>query len=261
MRIAVLFLFLLLPVLAGAQLIQSIPCQARFITVDDLGNVYLVRNNNTLTRYNADGDSSAFYGRIINGDIGAVDATNPLRVLVYYPQYSRIIVLDRMLTQKADIDLRRLRLYNAPVIANSTDGNIWVYDPFNARLHKINDQQEEISVSNDLRQQAGFVPDASFMIERDRKLYLCDSSSGILVFDQYATYINTIPIIGLTQLQIFGEQLVYPTSDSLTAYNLQSFTEKKILIPGTPDLLQCLMARGRFYLLYADRLELWKMRE
>lgn len=267
MRIAVVLFYLLLPVFAGAQLVQTIPCSARFITVDDLGNVYLVHNNNTLTRYNSDGDSSAFFGRVLNGDIGAVDASNPLRVLVYYPQYSRIVVLDRMLSQKADIDLRRLQLYNAPAIAGSADGNIWVYDPFNARLHKINEQQEEVSVSNDLRQSAGFAPNATFMTERDRKLYLCDSARGILVFDQFATYINTIPITGLTGLQVFGEQIVYQAIDSLTAYNAHNFSEKKISIPMPASygsdirLLQCMMSRGRLYVLHFDRLDIWKIPE
>ncbi len=63
-------------------IIREIPMKARLMTVDELGNVYVVRDNNALVRFNEKGDSSAFYRSVQNGDIGAVDASNPLRVVV-----------------------------------------------------------------------------------------------------------------------------------------------------------------------------------
>ena len=146
------------------RLIRSLALDARMITMDELGNTYAVRNDNTLIRYNNLGDSTGFYRSVLNGDIGMVDATNPLRVLLYYPAFSTAVLLDRMLTQKAEIDLRRRQITAATAVALASDGNLWVYDPFKAQLLKLDERGEIIRNSNDLRQQLSFVPNPQFLL-------------------------------------------------------------------------------------------------
>src|SRR5882757_5717359 len=77
--------------------VKAIPISARSLASDELGNVYVVKNDNSLIRYSQNGDSTAFYKSISNGDITTVDASNPLRVLLYYAPFSKVVVLDRML--------------------------------------------------------------------------------------------------------------------------------------------------------------------
>src|ERR1700754_3885044 len=81
---------------ATAQELQkAIPADhARFMTTDELGNVYLVRQDNGLIRYNNNGDSTGNFRSIQNGDLEWIDATNPLRILLYYPAFSKVILLD-----------------------------------------------------------------------------------------------------------------------------------------------------------------------
>lgn len=241
------------------QVIRIMPMQARLFNIDESGNIYIVRADNTLTRFTDAGDSSAFYRSITNGNIGTVDATNPLQVTVYFPDFSKAVILDRMLTPKADIDLRKLNITSPTAVANSADGMLWVYDPFNARLRKVDEELNIRTESNDLRQQISFVPAPNFMVERDRRLYVCDSANGILIFDQYATYINTLPIYGLKYLQAFGQQIVYRQGDTLHSYNLESFRDKIMLLPqsNTP-ILQAAFGRNALYVLYADKLILFR---
>ena len=75
------------------------------MNVDDLGNVYVVRSNNSLVKFTETGDSSTFYRSVLNGDIGSVDVTNPLRVVVYSPSYAKVILLDRMLAPTNELVL------------------------------------------------------------------------------------------------------------------------------------------------------------
>ena len=93
---AIIFLACLWAVFCGKsfaqnafRVIRNIPVQARLLAVDELGNSYVVRVDNTVFRFNENGDSTGFYRSTLNGDIGTVDATNPLRILLYYPDFSK----------------------------------------------------------------------------------------------------------------------------------------------------------------------------
>lgn len=254
------FLFLLSasPRFAVSQPIASqkiIPVAARLMTVDELGNVYIVRNDNTLLRYNEQGDSTGFYKSILNGEIGAIDATNPLRVLVYYPAYAKVLVLDRMLAPKNELDLRKINLANATAIASSADGTIWVYDRFNARLKKVDDRLKEMVQSNDLRQELQSVPNPVFAIERNWKTYLCDTAKGIYIFDRYGSFVILLALYNVHQLQVIGSTLIYRVGDSLYSWDQEKIKEERIPIPHPEkNILSAMPVREKLYVLYANEL-------
>jgi len=238
--------------------IKSIPMQARMMTVDELGNVYVVKKDNSLVRYTEKGDSSGFYRGVLNGDIGQVDARNPLRVVLYYPAYSRVILLDRMLAIKNELDLKKLNIYTTAFVAAAADGDLWVYDLFNARLIKVSEQLDIVTQSNDLRQQVDKVPTPSFLVEQNRKVYVCDTAEGIYTFDQYGSYINTLTLYGIKYLQVIGSQLVYRHGNKLLSYDVQKITTKEMLIPGG-QVINAAISRDVLYVLYADKLVLYQL--
>lgn len=244
------------------KVIKSIPMDGRIMNVDDLGNVYVVRSDNSLVKYTDVGDSLTFYRSVLNGDIGSVDVTNPLRVVVYYPSYAKVILLDRMLAPKNELDLKKIHIVPNATVALSADGNLWVYDKFNARLLKIDENMQQVGESNDLRQQIAEVPEPSYMVERERKLYLCDTINGIYTFDQYGTYINTLTLYGVQQLQVYGTQLVYRHADTLKSYDLRKTTGNELILPHRDiPIITAALGRHTLYVLYADVLILFRMPE
>jgi len=254
---------------AGAQtgfvpkLIASRPITARTMTTDELGNIYAVLTDNTLARYNERGDSTGFYRSALNGEIGTIDATNPLRLLLYYPGFNKVQLLDRQLALKAEIDLRPLHIYSPTAVATASDGNIWVYDPFNARIIKFDESGRQIMEGIDLRQQLPFVPQAQFLLERDRRLFLCDTLQGILVFDQFATYLTTLPFKGVCELQVFGQQLVFKDGAVLRRYDMQDLRDEQLPLPdleGAPPLEASLTQRI-LTIRYAKQLAIFSWQE
>ena len=84
---------------------------------------------------------------------------------------------------------------------------------------------------NDLRQQLSELPKPSVLIERDRRVYMADTSLGLLIFDQYGTYLNTLSLFGLHKMQIVGSQIIYQKANQLIAYDFEKFMETQIPIP------------------------------
>lgn len=239
--------------------IRSFLTDARLVTMDELGNTYIVRNDNVLIRYNNFGDSTGFYRSALNGDIGMVDATSPLRILLYYPAFSKIILLDRMLAMKAEIDLRRRQILSATAVALASDGNLWVYDPFNAKLLKLNEAGEIVRSSNDLRQEINFVPNPKFMLERNRRVYVSDTAQGILVFDQFSSFINTLPIKGVSRLQAYDEQLIYLRGSTLHSYDMKRFGAQEYALPNPEDsIVDAAIGPGTLSVLYQKKLAIYE---
>lgn len=235
--------------------VASRPMAARRIYADELGNIYAIQKDNTFARYNAAGDSTGFYRSALNGQLGTADVSNPLRILLYFPAFNKIQILDRQLALLAEIDLRPLRFFSVSAVATASDGNIWVYDPVNARLVKLDETGARKLESNDLRELLSFVPRGTALLERDHRLYLSDTSKGILVFDQFATYITTLPFTQLRSVNVVGHQLVFLKGDTLQRYNMQDFQENELPLPkGDAPVLDARVTQRALVVLYADRL-------
>lgn len=258
------FVFLLLSALLlyssgraqAFQVIRSVPVKAGILEVDELGNAYVVRKDNALIKFNESTDSVANYISIANGEITDVDVTNPLRVMLYYAGFAKLVLLDRMLAPKNELNLRKLNQLNIQVIAVSAEGNLWVYDQFSATLNKLDIELNYMVRGNDLRQQLDELPQPGYLTERDRRVYMVDTAQGIHVFDQYGSYINTLPIKGVSKLQVVGTQLIYRKGAELISYDFSKFNETSMPIPEVPgsDILQAAYCRNVLYVLYSDRL-------
>ena len=58
-------------------------------TVDNLGNIYILGKDNQLRKLSPQGDSLAVFNDVRRfGRIASIDVTNPLKILVYYREFS-----------------------------------------------------------------------------------------------------------------------------------------------------------------------------
>ena len=62
------------------------------------------------------------------GKLSTIDVSIRLRYLLYYKDFSTIVVLDRLLAIRNTIDLRKQNIFQVNAIAQSYDNNIWLFD-------------------------------------------------------------------------------------------------------------------------------------
>jgi hypothetical protein len=150
-------------------------------SVDNLGNIYVINNDNQLKKLSPRGDSLAVFNDVRRyGKIGSIDVTNPLKILVYYRDFTTIIELDRFLNIINTIDLRAQNILQAKAVGLAYDNNVWVFDELDARLKKIGDDGTLQDQTTDFRQRFDSVPDPLSVLERDGLVYLYDSTKGFI---------------------------------------------------------------------------------
>src|SRR6478609_378459 len=134
------------------KLIQMIKGDVVDFAVDNLDNVYVLASTDQLKKYNASGDSVAVFNNVKKfGKISTIDVSNPLKVLLYYKDFSTIVVLDRLLAIRNTIDLRQQNIFQVNAIGQSYDNNIWLYDEGDSKLKKIDDNGKVLLETADFR--------------------------------------------------------------------------------------------------------------
>ncbi|MDB5190643.1 MAG: hypothetical protein JWQ96_206 [Segetibacter sp.] len=197
-------------------------------TTDNLGNIYIISPTNQIKKINEKGDSIAVYNDVRRyGKLYSVDATNPLKTLAYYRDFSTLIVLDRLLNVRNTIDLRQQNIFQVKVACISYDNNVWVYDEADSKIKKIDETGKILLESNDLRQVFDNVPSPEYIYDRDGQLYLYDPKKGLYTFDYYGGFKSKVALLGIQDFQVFDK-------NTITGSDSTSFLMYK---PGTLQLL------------------------
>ncbi|HEX2533821.1 MAG TPA: hypothetical protein VHK69_08805 [Chitinophagaceae bacterium] len=199
---------------------------------DNLGNLYLITPRDQLIKLNEAGDSVASYNLVRRfGKLHAIDVTNPLKILLFYKDFSTVVILDRVLSVRATLDLRRQNILQAGAIGLSYDNNIWVYDALENKLKKVDENGTLLLQTPDFRTvfEKGLNPHQ--IIDKDNSVYLYDSTAGLMIFDYYGTFRKRLPLTGWKALRI-ADRLVFGISGrALHAYNPVTHVQERAPFP------------------------------
>jgi len=201
---------------------------------DNLGNIYIIDAGNQLKKLGPRGDSLAVFNDVRRyGNIAAIDVTNPLKILVYYRDFTTIIELDRFLNIINTIDLRKLNILQARAVGLAYDNNIWVFDELDAKLKRIADDGSLVDQSTDFRQLFDTVPDPVSIRDRDGLVYLYDPARGVYIFDHYGTLKTHLDFSGWKDFEVIGKNLLGRDNEKFYRYQPGTLSMKEEPIPAS----------------------------
>jgi hypothetical protein len=262
-----LFILLLLSTTGYAQTTDSVPmqlvkeykCNATDFSVDAMGNLYLVTKNNQLKKIKENGDSIAVYNLSKRyGKLHYIDASYPMKLLLYFKDFSTIITADRLLQVTNTIDLRKDNIYQVQALTSSYDGQFWFYDEQEAKLKKINNQGKITQQTVDLRQVLQQLPTPQKIIENDNLLYVCDSLMGVYVFDYYGALKNSFPLKNYTNLFIYNQIIYAVQNNCIVKYTIATKNIQLLQLPKMPIILKTVIAAGNIYFLHKNGILVYK---
>lgn len=239
-------------------LIKSITLDVKDFETDRLGNVYVVSKTNQLYKYNAEGVLLSTLNYKYLGQITHVDATNPLEIYVFYKELNLVVFLDNNLAYRGELNLTNAGIGQAAAIGRSYDNGIWVFDLADLQLKQLTKAGDVLQLSGNVKQYIATNSTVNFLYDNDNRVFVNDSSNGILVFTIFATYIKTIPIKGCKEVKVIGDELFYWDQTTLRKYNLKSFTTTRIPLPPQLIFTDLSIEQNRLFLFSENKIQIYK---
>lgn len=180
-----------------------------YSTKDNLGNWYFVDSLFSIKKYRQDGKLLANYDNTRFGDVTSIDATNPFQVFTFYQPQQKVIQLDNTLNEIVAINLQNFDLYDVRVACRSNDNQLWVFDAYRYQLIKKSIQGETIVESIPIETYIGKSILPTFLIERNNKVFIGVENYGLLVFDNFGKYLQTILLSNAKNFKIDDEFILF----------------------------------------------------
>ncbi len=202
-------------------------------TADNLGNLYIISKNNQLKKLNPKGDSMGVFNDVRKyGKLSFIDATNPLKTILFYRDFRTIVVLDRLMNIINTIDLRKQNVFQVRAVAPSYDNNVWVFDEQESKVKKIAEDGKVLSETADLRLVLDEAPVPVSMFDQNGFVYLYDPNKGMYIFDYYGAQKSKLPLLNWTDVQVVGNTILGRKDGNLVVYESGSLQLKEAVLPA-----------------------------
>jgi hypothetical protein len=202
------------------------------VAMDNLDNLYIISGTGQIKKLNGAGDSVAIYNQAKNfGKIFSIDVSNPLKLLLFYKDFSTVVILDRFLANQSTLDLKKISVLNPSAIGNSYDNNIWVYDEYDNKLKKIDEKGNKLLETADFRTVFGQSISPQKILNDNGLVYLADTANGVFVFDNYGSFKKKIPIKNWQTITVANNTIVSTRNELITVFNSSTQLQNQKRIP------------------------------
>lgn len=241
------------------ELIKSINTKANAITTDRFGNFYCY-GEYKLTKFDINGNKLNEFEDYKSGKITYVDATDPLKTLVYYEDFMVLKVLDKTLSELSSLSLTDLGFFSINTIAHARDGNFWVFDNANFKLKKIDENGDMLYESESFNMLFNTAVQPVQILDYERTLYLNDPKKGIYFFDRFGAYQKMLPLLGVDNVQIIQTMILYFKDGNINSYSPVTLETKSFELPKIGQkIIDAQLQKDRMYILETNKLSLYKV--
>jgi hypothetical protein len=232
-------------------------------TVDNLNYIYLFTPSGQLKKLKPNGDSMAVFNDVRRyGKVYSIDASNPLKVLIYFKDFGTVVVLDRLLGRRDILDLRRLGLYQVKAIGLAYDNGYWVFDEQEGKLKHLNDAGAIIDQFTDFRILFDSMPSPQVITDQNKNLYLYDENRGIYIFDYYGAFKKRVPYTGWKDFTVVNNIVFGRNDNKLFRYDVTGLRLQEYPIgKNMQDALKIKITPDYLYVLRPDKLEVYSYRK
>ncbi|MEM1219877.1 MAG: hypothetical protein AAGH79_13245 [Bacteroidota bacterium] len=190
-----IFIFLVMNIGTVQAQVEPAPLASsiEILEMDRLGQLYLVNDKQEVLKYSRNGQLLARYSNFQLGAVGTLDASNPFAILVYYPNFQKAIILNRNLTEVSLFDLQEFGFWEVPTVALASDNNIWLVDPLDNILIKVDAQGNRIVQSANILQQTGLSPGILRIREAEQSVWLSTDQHFLWQYDVFGQWVQKLP--------------------------------------------------------------------
>jgi len=241
------------------QLIQEFTTKGNAIATDNFGNLY-VYGDYKIVKYNNEGVKLNEFEDYQSGKISYVDASNPLKTLLYYEDFMVMKVLDKTLSELLSYSLNKFNLYSINAIAYSRDDNFWFFDNVNFKLKKFDENGGLMYESENFNMLFDTTVQPIQIINFGSDLYVNDPHQGVFIFDRFGTYQKKIPLTNIKSIQILQNKIIYFKDGDLYSYNRKDFSNNVVSLDKLDkEIIAVQIQKDRLYVLSKNKVSIYKI--
>jgi hypothetical protein len=229
-----------------------------FLGTDVYGQIYMV-NDAELMKHDAQGNFKQKYVNNRLGNIGAIDATNPLKILVFYRESNALVFLDHNLIEiTGGLDIYEMAGFEASLACTSSDGGFWLWNPVQQTVNHFTDQRVSDRQTQCLSD--WFTGNTvTEILECEQKLFVV-ASHKILLFDYFGTYLNSLALEQVKNLSITNQTLVWLSGNKLLTYHWQSHQTGEMPLPEGKSPKQAFLVGNKMILGLESSIEIYDLK-
>ncbi len=229
------------------------------ISQDRDGSVYLLDAKRTLYKFDTAGKPVLNFSPPTRGRITAVDAWNPMKVLLFYEDRQELLLLDRFLRPITSTQLSDFTMAGVVRAATlASDDGFWLFDGTELTLRKLDMRNRTSVVETPLNlvlDNERF--DVRLLREYQNMVYMLDANGGIFVFDNLGNYKKNLPHVGLSYLSFSGNELYFIKENKLHFQDLYSLQTRTLDLPAGKSYQSALVHANYLYLFTKNELEVY----
>jgi hypothetical protein len=243
--------------------VYHLPGPFRALEVDPLGNAYVLTPGGDLLQVMPDGRVVFNYHNTVLGEPTQLDVTDPFNLVLFFAEQQTIVLLDRTLSERSELDLRTTDIQNASAVARSHDNQLWVYDDYAGRLYKLDERGAILLSSDDLRLAENLTGSTDRMLRYQDRMLLHFPERGLGTFTFYGRLDEWWPVLGVNDWQHIGVKLLLQRDSSYQYYlpRVGKWEPLKGLLPQESYTQLRLLPGRRYYLRKDGSLLLREIRE
>lgn len=242
-------------------LLRFIPASTTFFTTDQLSNIYYINEQYEIVKYIWTEERTFTYSNKQLGKPSWVDASNPMQVLVLYPDVQTVVILDSRMGQ-----INLLRLLSTPdgysylplaACAQPEDDFFWIFDGLQQKLVKLDERGMTVAESEVFTSMFDFTVLEPKLYYQGQTLFLADTVPGILLFDRFGSFVRAMEFSSQSMLQIERDHFLFLENDSMHIVNRQLYGSVVQPLP-MDDVVQIRVVSGRLFLRTANGISVFR---
>jgi hypothetical protein len=110
--------------------------------------------------------------------------------------------------------------------------------------------------SGNIAQLTGNAIKPTALFENNNRVYLCDTIIGVLVFDVFGTYIKTIPIKSIIDLQVENNVIYFIDKKGFGSFNNDLLKQNELPLPMS-DIKQIRLQKNRVFMRMFKKIDIY----
>ncbi|MBS1507948.1 MAG: hypothetical protein JSS79_15010 [Bacteroidetes bacterium] len=230
------------------------PGKIEKVSVDRLGNFFLVFTNGAIRKYDPQGKVLAALPA--KPDHKTPDLIEPWfhpSVFVFRKDNHQLITYDRNLELSDEVRLDPSIAISPSLVCPTNDNKLLVFDEADYSVKKVKPFTHQIITEFDIDTTQSAKPDFIFMREYQNLIFMQDKNSGIFIYSNVGKLVNQIRTAS-GNFGFFGEELFYLQDDKIVFYDLYTEKTREIKCPSaifaivTDERILTVMKNGKVIL-------------